>query len=56
MDFEERERVRTQIADFRLSVVGELCNAYLSDKEKKSLLKKKSQRQYVIPGSTKNMK
>ena len=54
MDFEERERVRTQIADFRLSVVGELCNAYLSDEEKKSLLKKKTQRQYVIPGSTKN--
>lgn len=53
MDFEERERVRTQIADFRYSIVGELCNAYLSDKEKKSLLKEKTNRQYVIPGSTK---
>ena len=53
MDFEERERVRIQIADFRYSVVAELCNAYLSDKEKKSLLKEKTNRQYVIPGSTK---
>ena len=53
MDFEERERIRTQIADFRYSVVAELCNAYLSDKEKKSLLKEKTNRQYVIPGSTK---
>ena len=53
MDFEERERVRTQIADFRYSVVAELCNPYLSDEEKKSLLKEKSARQYAIPGSTK---
>ncbi len=53
MDFEERERVRTQIADFRYSVVAELCNPYLSDEEKKLLLKEKSARQYVIPGSTK---
>lgn len=53
MDFEERERQRSQIADFRLAVVAELCNVYLSDKEKKSLLKEKTNRQYVIPGSTK---
>lgn len=53
MDFEERERLRTQIADFRLSVVAELCNAYLSNEEKKLLLKEKALRQYVIPGSIK---
>jgi len=53
MDFEERKRVRNQIADFRYSVVAELCNPYLSDEEKKLLLKEKSARQYVIPGSTK---
>ncbi|MCK5674136.1 MAG: transposase, partial [Spirochaetales bacterium] len=53
MDFEKRERIRNQIADFRLSVVGELCNAYLTDKEKKSILKKKTQMNYIIPGSTK---
>ncbi|MEA1910689.1 MAG: DDE-type integrase/transposase/recombinase [Spirochaetota bacterium] len=53
MDFEERERIRTQIADFRLSVVAELCNAYSSNEEKKLLLKEKAARQYVIPGSTK---
>ncbi len=53
MDLEERERLRTQIADFRLSVVAELCNAYITDEERRTLLKEKSQRQYVIPGSTK---
>jgi len=53
MDFEERKRVRNQIADFRYSVVAELCNPYLSDEEKKSLLKEKAARQYVIPGSIK---
>jgi len=53
LDFEERERLRTQIADFRLSVVAELCNAYLSNEEKKLLLKEKALRQYVIPGSIK---
>ncbi|MCK5671945.1 MAG: helix-turn-helix domain-containing protein, partial [Spirochaetales bacterium] len=53
MDFEERERIRTQIADFRLSVVAELCNAYIPDEERRTLLKEKSHRQYVIPGSTK---
>lgn len=53
MDHEERERHRQEIADFRYSVVAELCNPYLSDDEKKSLIKEKTERRYVIPHSKK---
>ena len=53
MDLHERERVRKEIADFRYSVIAELCNPYLSEEEKNILLKEKVQRQYDIPGSTK---
>ena len=53
MDFEERERHRQKIADFRYSVVGELCNPYLTDDERKALIKEKTHRLYVIPGSKK---
>lgn len=53
MDFEQRERHRQQIADFRYSVVGELCNPYLTDDERKTLIKEKTERLYVIPGSKK---
>ena len=53
MDFEERERHRQKIADFRYSVVGELCNPYLTDNERKVLIKEKTERLYVIPGSKK---
>ncbi len=54
MDFEEREHHRQKIADFRYSVVGELCNPYLTDDERKALIKEKTQRLYVIPGSKKS--
>lgn len=53
MDHEKRERHRQEIADFRYSVVAELCNPYLSDDEKKALIKEKSERNYVIPHSGK---
>ncbi len=53
MDSEGRRRLRTEIADFRYSVIAELCNPYLSEEEKKILLKEKTQRRYVIPGSIK---
>ena len=53
MDHEEKERDRQKIADFRYSVVGELCNPYLTDDEKKVLIKEKTERLYVIPGSKK---
>ncbi len=53
MDSEAREQLRKQIADFRYSVVAEICNPYLSEQEKKLLLKEKSERQYDIPGSRK---
>ncbi len=53
MDHQKRERVREEIADFRYSVIAELCNPYLSEEEKKNLLKEKTQRQYAIPGSIK---
>ncbi len=53
MDFEERERHRQKIADFRYSVVGELCNPYLTDDERKTLIKEKTERLYLIPGSKK---
>ncbi len=53
MNIEERERLRQQIADFRYSVIGELCNPYLSVNERKRLRKEKARRLYVIPGSKK---
>jgi transposase len=53
MDHEESERHRQETADFRLSVVAELCNPYLSEDEKKALIKGKTERHYVIPHSKK---
>ena len=53
MDNEEKERHRQQVADFRYSVVGELCNPYLTDDERKALIKEKTNRLYIIPGSIK---
>lgn len=53
MDFEEKERHREEIADFRYSVVAELCNPYLTEEEKKALIKEKTSRQYAIPYSKK---
>jgi putative transposase len=53
MDHEESERHRQEIADFRHSVVAELCNPYLTDDEKKSLIRGKTERHYVIPHSKK---
>ncbi len=53
MNNEGKERLRQQIADFRYSVVGELCNPYLTDDEKKVLIKEKTERFYAIPGSKK---
>lgn len=53
MDSEEKELQRQRIADFRYSVVAELCNPYLSVEERKSLIKEKTSRRYVIPYSAK---
>mgnify|MGYP006284078391 CR=1 FL=1 len=53
MDSEEKELARQRIADFRYSVVAELCNPYLSVEQKKALIKEKTSRQYVIPHSVK---
>ena len=53
MEHQKRKRVRKDIADFRYSVIAELCNPYLSEEERKNLLKEKTQRQYDIPGSIK---
>lgn len=53
MDHDERERHRQEIADFRYSVVAELCNPYLREDEKKILIKEKTERHYVIPHSKK---
>jgi len=44
---------RRQIADFRHSVVAELCNCYLSAPEKQKLIREKAARLYTIPGSKK---
>lgn len=54
MNSEEKELHRQRIADFRYSVVAELCNPYLSDEERKKLIKEKTTRSYVIPDSIKN--
>lgn len=54
MNHEERDRQRQQTADFRYSLVGELCNPYLTDRERKRLIKEKTGRLYVIPRSDKN--
>ena len=53
MDSEEKELHRQRIADFRYSVVAELCNPYLSEEKRKSLIRDKVSRHYVIPHSTK---
>ena len=53
MDLEEKELHRQRIADFRYSVVAELCNPYLSEEERTSLIKEKVLRHHVIPHSTK---
>lgn len=41
------------IADFRYSVVAELCNPYLGDEQRRTLIQEKVSRRYVIPGSRK---
>ena len=53
MNSEERERLRMAIADFRYSVVAELCNPYLEDEQRRDLIQEKVSRRYVIPGSKK---
>lgn len=53
MNYEERQFVRQQIADFRYSMVAELCNPYLSAEERQQLIMEKTARQYTIPGSVK---
>lgn len=52
MEHEKREQLRQQIADFRYSVVGELCNCYMSKTERAELIREKAQRLYTIPGSS----
>ena len=51
---EKREKQRQQTAEFRFSLVGELLNPYLTDRERKKLIKDKASRHYVIPKSDKN--
>lgn len=53
MTSEEKELLRSRIADFRYSVVAELCNPYLHEEEKKQLIAEKTSRSYQIPGSRK---
>lgn len=53
MDSEEKELHRQRIADFRYSVVAELCNPYLPEEKKKALIKEKASHQHVIPHSEK---
>ncbi len=48
---EKKDLQRQQIADFRYSVVGELCNCYMSKTERAELIREKAQRLYTIPGS-----
>lgn len=48
---EKKEQLRQQVADFRYSVVGELCNCYMSRSERNELIREKSQRSYSIPNS-----
>lgn len=47
-----KELQKQQIADFRYSVVGELCNSYMSKSERAELILEKAERSYSIPGST----
>lgn len=48
---QKNEQFREQVADFRYSVVGELCNSYLSSSKRAVLIREKSQRHYTIPNS-----
>jgi len=54
MNSETKDLLRRQIADFRHSVVAELCNCYLSFAEKQRLIRDKAERLYTIPGSKKS--
>jgi putative transposase len=53
MDSKEKELHRQRIADFRYSVVAELCKPYLSEEKRKSLIRDKVSRHYVISHSKK---
>ena len=54
MNNEEREYLRQRIADFRYSVVAELCNPYLEAKKKREMIQDKAAMTYTIPGSKKH--
>ena len=53
MTLEEREYLRQKIADFRYSVVAELCNPYLEKQKKQKMIQEKASMTYTIPGSEK---
>lgn len=53
MDSEKRVADRRRVAEFRHSVIGELCNPYLSEKERARIIREKARREYDIPCSTK---
>jgi transposase InsO family protein len=45
--------IRRKIAEFRHSVIGELCNPYLSKEDRTRIITEKAGREYDIPYSTK---
>ncbi len=49
-----KEQKNTLIADFRYSVIAELCNPYLDHQERKRLIREKAGREYDIPFSRKH--
>lgn len=53
MKSEKRMADRRRIAEFRHSVIGELCNPYLSEEDRARIIREKAQREYDIPCSTK---
>jgi putative transposase len=53
MSPEERETKAKEIFDFRYSIIAELLNPYLSNDERRKLIRQKAKREYEIPYSSK---
>lgn len=53
MSFDEKLQKQKKIRDFRYQLVGELANPHLTHGQLKKMILEKSQKQYIIPHSTK---
>ena len=54
MSKEQEEKKAQQIMDFRYAIIAELLNPYLSQTERRELMREKADRQYEIPYSNRS--